>query len=214
MSKIRFRYRKTGKAKYISHLDLMSTMQRAILRAGVKLKYSEGFNPHPYISAALPLSVGCESICELMDVEITGDELPGGFDHLLPEGLSISEAYLPIRKFSDIMWIEINCLLHYYTPSSEINTGMLIDHFNKTGLMIEKKSKGKTAYIDVSPFIRDVTFNCGEIIEMTATTSAQNPTINRNDIANVLRCGDKNLIPDDIELKRIEIYDKDMLLFR
>ena len=68
MSKIRVRYSKTGKARYISHLDLMSTMQRAFIRAGVRLKYSEGFNPHPYISVALPLPVGCGSVCELMDI--------------------------------------------------------------------------------------------------------------------------------------------------
>jgi len=71
MSKIRVRYSKTGTARYISHLDLMTTMQRAFIRAGVRLKYSEGFNPHPYISVALPLPVGCGSLCELMDIGLT-----------------------------------------------------------------------------------------------------------------------------------------------
>ena len=71
MSKIRLLYSKTGKAKYISHLDLMATMRRALLRAGIELKYSEGFNPHPYMSVALPLPVGCSSICELIDIGIT-----------------------------------------------------------------------------------------------------------------------------------------------
>ena len=50
MDKLRLRFEKTGRAVYISHLDLMATMQRAFSRAGLELKYSEGFNPHPLIS--------------------------------------------------------------------------------------------------------------------------------------------------------------------
>ena len=46
MDKLRLRFEKTGRAVYISHLDLMHTMQRVFSRAGFELKYSEGFNPH------------------------------------------------------------------------------------------------------------------------------------------------------------------------
>ncbi len=56
--KLRLRFEKTGRAIYISHLDLMRTMQRVFLRADCPLKYSEGFNPHALISILLPLSVG------------------------------------------------------------------------------------------------------------------------------------------------------------
>ena len=61
MDKLRLRFEKTGRAVWISHLDLMHTIQRAFSRAGYELKYSEGFNPHPQISIALPLSVGMAS---------------------------------------------------------------------------------------------------------------------------------------------------------
>jgi len=67
--KLRIRYEKTGSAVYISHLDLMSCMRRSLLRAGIALRYSSGFNPHPYISVALPLQVGTASLCELLDFE-------------------------------------------------------------------------------------------------------------------------------------------------
>jgi len=69
---VRLQFSKVGKARFISHLDLMSTMRRALLRAGVSLKYSEGFNPHPYMSVALPLPIGCASVCEFMDVRVGG----------------------------------------------------------------------------------------------------------------------------------------------
>jgi len=214
MSKIRFRYQKTGKAKYISHLDLMSTMQRAFLRAGIKLQYSGGFNPHPYMSAALPLPVGCESLCELMDVGIDSNDLPDEKDYLLPEGLKITEAYIPTRKFNDIKWIGISCRLHYFDRSSDMTADTIIDLFNKTSLVIQKKTKSGTSTIDIAPFIRDVKINNGDAVDMTAKISAQNPTVNQNDILTVLSSGGNILTPDDIEVKRIDIYDADMLLFK
>ena len=73
MDKLRLRFEKTGRAVYISHLDLMHTMQRVFSRAGFELKYSEGFNPHPQISIALPLSVGTASECEIMDFRLRED---------------------------------------------------------------------------------------------------------------------------------------------
>lgn len=71
--KLRLRFEKTGRAIYISHLDLMRTMQRVFLRADCPLKYSEGFNPHAIISILLPLSVGVGSVCELMDFQLRED---------------------------------------------------------------------------------------------------------------------------------------------
>jgi len=218
LSKKRIRYAKTGKAKYISHLDLTATMQRAFLRAGIKLKYSEGFNPHPYMSVALPLSVGCESTCELMDVEMFDDLTPDALSGLLPEGLNILEAYIPERKFSLIKWIDIRCELHYDDsgddPGQDMIIGKLSEHFDKTSIVIPKKSKSGISYIDIAPFIRNARFTGGEYIIMTARVSAQNPTISQNDIINLVSCDSKIIIPSHLKTKRIEIYDKDMLLFR
>jgi len=218
LSKQRIRYAKAGKAKYISHLDLTATMQRAFLRAGIKLRYSEGFNPHPYISVALPLSVGCESICELMDVEFCDDMTPDALSGFLPEGLSIFEAYIPKSKFSQIKWIDIRCALHYDDsgddPVQDKIIGKLSEHFAKTSIVIPKKSKSGTSNVDIAPFIRNARFTGGDDIIMTARVSAQNPTISQNDIVNLLSCDSKIMIPSHLKTKRIEIYDKDMLLFR
>ena len=63
----RLLFSKTGRAKYISHLDLMRTFQRAFARAGIAIKHTEGFNPHPFVSIALPLSVGYSSQCEILE---------------------------------------------------------------------------------------------------------------------------------------------------
>ena len=96
MDKYRMRFSKTGRAVYISHLDLMRTITRAFLRAECRLKYSEGFNPHPNISIALPLSVGCESVCEIMDFKMLEDmpcdEIKSRLSTQMPEGIEVSRS--------------------------------------------------------------------------------------------------------------------------
>ena len=68
----RLRFSKTGRAKYISHLDLMRTFQRAFLRAGIEITHTEGFNPHAFVSIPLPLSVGFASQFEVLEFELRG----------------------------------------------------------------------------------------------------------------------------------------------
>jgi len=93
MQNIRIRFSKRGRAKYISHLDLMRAMSRAVRRAALPVWYTEGFNPHPYLSFPLPLPLGQEGLREAMDLRLLEDmppeEIAGCFDGVLPEGLDI-----------------------------------------------------------------------------------------------------------------------------
>lgn len=70
MAKFRLQFTKYGDMKYVSHLDLIRLFTRIFHRADLPLAYSEGFNPHPKMSVLLPLSVGFESSCEYIDVEL------------------------------------------------------------------------------------------------------------------------------------------------
>ena len=72
---LRALFEKTGNAAYISHLDLMRVFQRSFKRAGLPLTHTQGFNPRPSVSIALPLSVGVESNCELLDFDLDGDKV-------------------------------------------------------------------------------------------------------------------------------------------
>ena len=217
--KLRFRFIKVGRAKYISHLDLMATMRRALLRAGVELKYSEGFNPHPYVSAAIPLQVGYESVCELMDVGIAGNMpaagLPAAINARLPEGLEILEAYLPERKFNEIAWLEINGILHYDKAMPEDAALRLTERFAGESIIIHKKTKRGSSDIDIAPFIRDVGFfNVGGAVTMNVKLSAQNPTINPGDLMSALVGEHEDLAPGFTGFGRIETFDKDFNVFR
>jgi radical SAM-linked protein len=92
---LRVWFKKTGSAKYISHLDLNRCMTRAVRRAHIPLWYTEGFNPHPYLTFALPLSLGHESEAEPMDIRIEGEmeneEIRARLEKVMPEGIEITE---------------------------------------------------------------------------------------------------------------------------
>ena len=95
---LRALFEKTGNAAYISHLDLMRVFQRAFKRAGLPLTHTKGFNPRPSVSIALPLSLGVESICELLDFELETDgfsceEIKNRLNNNLTEGVRILEVY-------------------------------------------------------------------------------------------------------------------------
>ncbi len=94
MSRYRIKYSKDGAARFMSHLDLVRTFERAARRAGVPVVLSRGFNPHFRLSFAFPLPVGVSGLEEYVDIEIQGDMPPGRIVRLLgpvmPPGLDIT----------------------------------------------------------------------------------------------------------------------------
>ena len=93
MSDQRILFVKEGTAKYISHLDLMHTMERAFLRAGITIRHTAGFHPHPYVSIPLPLPLGFSSQCELLEFGLvegsTAGAAGGQMNRVLPAGIRI-----------------------------------------------------------------------------------------------------------------------------
>ena len=171
MDKLRLRFEKTGRAVYISHLDLMATMQRAFARAGLELKYSEGFNPHPLISILLPLSVGTASRCELMDFRLREDAelsaLPARLTAVLPEGIRVLEAYESERKSALLKWLEIEGTLEYDHGAPEI--GKLEEFFRQSEIVIEKKTKRGIGQADIRPAIRSIRSALGAAAALSGT---------------------------------------------
>ena len=108
MREVRLRFSKTGRLKYISHLDRNRAMSRALKRAQIPLWYTEGFNPHPYMSFSLPLSLGVESLCESVDLriigDITNDEIKNRLNNVLPQDIKIVDVYDDFRDNSEIVY--------------------------------------------------------------------------------------------------------------
>ncbi|MBO5779443.1 MAG: DUF2344 domain-containing protein [Clostridia bacterium] len=103
---IRIKFAKTGKLRYISHLDLCRTLNSAFLRSGVPIWYTQGFNPRPKMVFALTVSVGAESVAEYLDIRITHemseDEIAKRLQGALTSELQILEVYRPTTKPQDV----------------------------------------------------------------------------------------------------------------
>jgi len=215
MSKMRFIMEKTGTAKYISHLDLMRTVRRAFTRAGIELRHSEGFNPHPLMSFALPLSVGQESVCEVLDVDVLGS-LPANplkaMNAVLPDGLHFSEVYESLVKAAKIKWLRIEGVLDFDAGVPSIEA--LAEVFRAEELIIHKKTKRGEGEFDIKNGIAEISFSeyNDKKIKINATVSAQEPTINPNALAEVL--GNAGLRPDFAEFRRVEILNEHFEVFR
>ena len=217
--KLRMRFAKTGRAVYISHLDLMQTLQRAFSRAGYRLKYSEGYNPHPQISIALPLSVGAASVCELMDFRLTEEaelsDLPGRLNAALPEGIEVFEVYEPQRKFNELKWLEIEGVFEYDERDAAQMAAALRDFFASERLVVTRKTKRGVGETDIRPAIREISFAAeAEGVRLRALISAQEPTLNPELLAEAARQLRPELAPDFAKFARLETYDREMGLFR
>lgn len=219
MDNYRMLFSKTGRAVYISHLDLMRTITRAFMRAECKLKYSEGFNPHPNISIALPLSVGCESVCEIMDFKMREDmpceEIKNRLETQFPEGIAVIDVYEAERKVKEIKWLSISGVLEYDERDAAAMAGKLNEFYAAESIVITKKTKRGMGESDIRPAIRDISFaQSGRDVSMRALISAQEPTLNPELIADALRQLAPDIAPDFAKFRRLEIFDENMQVFR
>jgi len=139
-------------------------------------------------------------------------ELPGLLNAVLPEGIEVSEAYVAERKFSDIVWIGYLGFLHY-EDREMCDVRQLEERLKTKPLMIQKKTKRGVSEIDLAPLISDVSFSAGDELTVRIKASAQNPSINPDNILSALAGADNSLIPDFNSFCRIEILDGDMRKF-
>ena len=111
-------FEKTGRAIYISHLDLMRVFQRSFKRAGLPLTHTQGFNPRPSVSIALPLSVGIESRCELLDFDLEGEKVGNSeilrlLNENLVSGVKILSVYDDAVKIKHLAYLDCVLTLEY-----------------------------------------------------------------------------------------------------
>jgi radical SAM-linked protein len=219
MYKKRLLFEKTGRAKYISHLDLLRTFQRMFRRADIELRHTEGFNPHPYMAFALPLSVGAESVCELLDTElmaaITDEAIPALLNETAPEGIRILRAYTPETKFADIKWLEVEGRLSYDSGVSD-SINALTGFFKAPALMVLKKTKKGIGDFDLIPAIFSIGFEekTNKEINVRAVISAQAPSLNPELLITAIQTHLPSCLPDFASFKRLEVYTPDHSVFR
>lgn len=217
----RLLFEKTGNAVWISHLDLMRLFQRAFKRAGLPLTHTQGFNPRPSVSIALPLSVGIESTCELLDFDLDGrevacEEIRDRLNHVLVPGIRVLDVYNEAAKIRHLAYIDCVLALEYDHGVPESAEGEIKNLFSVPELLVEKKSKNGTAEQNIIPMIRSLNV-CRKDMQtllLNARICCQNPSLNPMQLhAAVLRYL-PNLTPDHVTCRRTEIYDTENKIFR
>ena len=181
----RLLFEKTGNAVWISHLDLMRVFQRAFKRAGLPLTHTQGFNPRPSVSIALPLSVGTESHCELLDFDLDGEsvasnEICSRLNGTLIDGVRVLQVYENGRKLRDLALMECSVTLEYDTPLADGAGELLEKLFVSKQLFVPKKTKNGMQDQDIIPMIRKLSVcrRSDNQLELNALICCQNPTLN------------------------------------
>jgi radical SAM-linked protein len=155
---IRIKFKKYGSLMYVSHLDTAKTMQRIMLRAGIDIWYTEGFNPQPKIVFAVPLPVGVESECEFMDIKINSfmscEEIASRLSANFPDEMKIIDVYVPEVKLKNIIYIDYE--MEITSPNVGENTANEIEALLSNDVYVIKKSKGTEKEINVRDYIKSV----------------------------------------------------------
>ena len=213
-------FEKSGNAVWISHLDLMRLFQRAFKRARLPLTHTQGFNPRPSVSTALPLSVGVESGCELLDFDLDGvsvpcDEIKDRLNSALVDGVRVLAVYENGAKIKHLALLRSVVTLEYDNGVPDQAAEQIRQLFSRDTLMVEKKSKNGITQQDLIPMLRSVSVTASENeVTIEVLACCQNPTLNPMQlhlaVANYL----PSLTPDFAKCRRVEIYDSNDNVFR
>lgn len=213
-------FEKVGTARFISHLDLMRLFQRAFKRAGLPLTHTQGFNPRPSVSIALPLSLGAESHCELLDFDLESpvplEDIRNRLSAALIDGIRVREVYDNGAKIKYLALLQSRLTLEYdggIPAGAEAAIGQL---FARETLVLEKKNRNGVTQQDIIPMIRNLEISRiseGEL-RLDVLHCCQNPSLNPMQLGAAIEKYLPELAPDYIRVCREEIYTEDKTVFR
>ncbi len=174
---VRVVFAKTGRSRFISHLDLMRTMTRVMRRAQIPLWYTEGFNRHPYLTFAAPLPLGQEGLHETMDLrlesEMSMSELVVRLNEAMPAEMEAVSAAPAVKKPGELAAaryrVELCC------PRQPV--AALLE---QPEIPVEKRTKKKTMKtVDIRPFFADARLeDIPEGVRMTVTLPCGQENVN------------------------------------
>lgn len=217
---VRIWFEKKGNVRYISHLDLMRTMTRAIRRSKISLWYTEGFNPHPYMTFVLPLSLGTESENDAMDIRVEGEiansEIMTALSAVMPDGITVTRVTEPVLDPKFISFASFD--IAFYTAESTEQISERIETMLSGKELIVQKL-GKKGHrkvfkdIDLLPHVKAYEIkekNGAPVLSLilpAGSTTNINPSLLADEII-------KNVNEDDYYIiKRKQLFDKDMKPF-
>ena len=221
---LRVKFHKIGNLQYISHLDLVRTMMKVIVRAKLPLWYTEGFNPKPKLAFAAPLSIGTESMCEFMDIRLTEKMDPQDAINALNANMTSEMqaicAYYPEGKMTALRWLSYEITLNTHGAGEELaekcRAALAEDE-----LLVMKKTKSGEAMVNIKPLVKsaDVSFDCGKIRISCVLSADSSSFLNPEYLVKVLRekCGvlsSGDLVGENYGILRTNAYREDMTEFK
>ena len=217
---VRMSFEKTGMAKFISHLDTVRLITRSMKRANVPIWFTEGFNPHAFLTFAMPLSLGFESLCETVDFrlmeEVDLEELATRLNNALPVDVTDKEIYVYETSPNDIRWAEYKIIFN--NPDNKLlETAENILYSNE--IIVEKKAKQgrkKVAKeVNIKEHIKsfELTKENGKLILNTVLSSGTSININPMLLIGAL-VKDTETDEQDVDVIKIESYTENMEVFR
>ncbi len=148
-ARIRLKYSKTGRLRYLSHLDLMTLFQRAASASRIPLAFTRGFNPHPKMAFGPALSVGMESEAEYLDMEtdplIDLIETTKALNHILPEGIRLLESRIIPKNRPSLSGSIARYIYRVEIPQRYKDgvDGLVTDFLGQTSVLLERDGKQK-----------------------------------------------------------------------
>lgn len=157
MSKYILKYSRGEEVKYISHLDFVRFIHRVIRRAGLPMEFSQGFNPHPIMTVAMPLSVGITSESEYMKIGFNGefseDYIKDTLNKNMPRGFSVLAVKKDEEKKYDFKKLD---RAEYIVTVETIGETDLKKFLENNELNVMKKSKSGFKEADIRPYIYEI----------------------------------------------------------
>ena len=218
----RLLFEKTGNAVWISHLDLMRLFQRAFKRAGLPLTHTQGYNPRPSVSIALPLSVGVSSKCELLEYELEGEEKPSHkeivarLNDALTEGIRVIHSYDNCAKIKNLAYLDATVDLEYDKGIPQGAEEAIRELFSRETLTVEKKGKNGPTEQDIIPMIKKLEISSLEenVLRLSVRVCCQNPSLNPMQLAAAVEKYLPQFAPDFAKSARVNLYDINEHIFR
>ncbi|MBQ3195739.1 MAG: DUF2344 domain-containing protein [Clostridia bacterium] len=172
---LRVFWQKKGNARYTSHLDTQRTVTRALVRSGLPLYYSQGYNPHLKLVFALPVSLYQDALYDVFDVDILEKVDPAvaaaQLGAVMPPDMPVLKAAYPVKKFKELAFASYEISIRTALSPEELQSRFAGE------VVVEKKSKKKCAFTDISPMIKELSAEGtedGALIKCTLSASPDN----------------------------------------
>ena len=207
----RVTFSKTGMGKYISHLDLLRCFTRAILRSGLPVVYSPGFNPHLKMTFALPLPIGVTSECETVDIQFedsaADDEIMEKLNCNLPMDIMVLSVGEPVHKAADIVAAEYRMEA---AAQDMVSEKKIQAFFGQAEVLVSKRTKIKgEKQINLLDFVRswEITGLAVQGLCLRVILDAGGErNLKPDSLAQALTAYVKPLCIEDWDIHRVRIY--------